>query len=260
MKRNLLSLPALLLLAFLSTNSFAQKPVGMSEGAMTWTSKSQQAKKLTAMGLAHVMNVEREQAWQEFQTAIENDPNFTAALAFLASLSQGETRKTFAKRAAESAQNKTEGEKLLASIVDEKSTPETNRETWSKLHVLYPNDRAIGHFYAITRATPDERFTAMDEYVKKYPEEAGMYNMLGYYYMNDKKDNATAKTFFEKYIQLHPDGPNPYDSMGEFYLNTGDMVNAEKYYKLALEKYPFMASSLEALQKIEDAKKKTDKN
>ncbi|WP_121352818.1 tetratricopeptide repeat protein [Flavisolibacter nicotianae] len=260
MKRNLISVPALLLFAFLTTGSFAQKPVGMSEGSMTWTTKSQQAKKLTAMGIAHIMNVEREQAWQEFQAAIENDPNFSVALAFLANLSQGETRKAFTKRAIESAQNKTEGEKLFASLTDEKATEESRRETWSKLHVLYPNDRAIGHFYAITRATPDERFAAMDEYVKKYPEEASMYNMLGYYYMNDKKDNATAKTYFEKYIQLHPDGPNPYDSMGEFYLNNGDMENAEKYYKMALEKYPFMSSSLEALQKIEAAKKKTDKN
>jgi tetratricopeptide (TPR) repeat protein len=232
----------------------------MAEGSMTWTTKSQQAKKQTAMGIQHILNVEREQAYQNFMAATESDPNFTVALAYLANLSRGEARKEFARRAEASAANKTEGEKLFASLAAENTSPETNREVWSKLHALYPNDRAIGHFYAITRATPDERFAAMTAYMQKYPEEACVYNMLGYYYMIDKKDNAMAKTYFEKYIQLHPDGPNPYDSMGEFYLNTGDVANAEKYYNMALEKYPFMASSLEALKKIEETKKKTEKN
>lgn len=59
-----------------------------------------------------------------------------------------------------------------------------------------------------------------------------------------------------KNISLYPDGCNPYDSMGEFYLNTEDTTNAEKYYKMALEKYPFNSSSVDALQKINDAKKK----
>jgi TolA-binding protein len=44
--------------------------------------------------------------------------------------------------------------------------------------------------------------------------------------------------------------------MGEFYLNTEDTTSAEKYYKMALEKYPFNSSSVDALQKINDAKKK----
>ena len=71
-----------------------------------------------------------------------------------------------------------------------------------------------------------------------------------------KKDTAAAKQLFEKYITMYPDGCNPYDSMGEFYLDTGDTANAEKYYKLALEKYPFNISSIEALEKIEAGKKK----
>ena len=65
-----------------------------------------------------------------------------------------------------------------------------------------------------------------------------------------------AKQNLEKYIALYPDGCNPYDSMGEFYLDTGDTTNAEKYYKMALEKYPFNISSVEAVEKIEAAKKK----
>ena len=47
--------------------------------------------------------------------------------------------------------------------------------------------------------------------------------------------------------------------MGEFYLNSGDTANAEKYYKLSLEKYPFTGSSVNAYQKIADSKKKDAK-
>ena len=75
-------------------------------------------------------------------------------------------------------------------------------------------------------------------------------------YLQVKKDNATAKQHFEKYIELYPTGCNPYDSFGEFYFITGDMDNAEKYYQLALEKYPFNTSSIEKLKEIKIAKSK----
>jgi hypothetical protein len=48
--------------------------------------------------------------------------------------------------------------------------------------------------------------------------------------------------------------------MAEYYLTTGDTTNAEKYYKMALEKYPFFNSSVNAMQKINDAKPKKEGN
>ena len=70
------------------------------------------------------------------------------------------------------------------------------------------------------------------------------------------KPSKFEKQNLEKYISMYPEGCNPYDSMGEYYLNAGDTTNAEKYYKMALEKYPFFNSSINALQKIEASKKK----
>ena len=67
-----------------------------------------------------------------------------------------------------------------------------------------------------------------------------------------------AKKYLEKYMSMYPDGANPYDSMAELYLNMGDSVNSEKYYRLALEKFPFYNSSINALQKINDAKPKKE--
>ena len=198
MTKMLVSIAAACTLAFRTPMVHAQKMVSMSEESMAWTSKSKQAKKLTASGVQHFLNVEREQAYQDFKAALEIDPNFTLPLAFLANLSTGETRKAFAQRAMTSASNKTEGEALFASLADEKATPEARRDTWSKLHSMYKNDRVIGHFYVTSRATPEERFDAAMEYVKKYPNEPAMYNMLGYYYMIDKKDTAKANENFEK--------------------------------------------------------------
>lgn len=260
MKKNLVSVFAFLLLSFFAPDAFAQKQVSMSDGPMPLNAKSQQAKKFAAMGISHVMNVERELAYQDFKAAVENDPNFTVALSYLASLSEGETRKELAKRAKESASGKSEAEKLFADLADDATTQEKGREIWAKLHTLYPNDRSIGYYFCVSREKADERFAAMTDYIQKFPDEAAIYNHMAYYYLMDKKDNAKAKEYFEKYIQLNPSSANPYDSMGEFYLTTGDVQNAEKYYKMALEKYPFMVSSIEALHKIQDGKKKADKN
>ena len=223
---------------------------------MPWTTSSNAAKEFAVSGTNHMMNVESAAAYQDFMAAVKLDPNFTIALVFLSNLSVGETRNTYAQRAIKSAANKTEGEKLFASLVDEKITQEDRRAIWDKLHTMFPDGGMIGHFYVITRATPDERFAAALEYNKKFPDNPGMYNNIAYYYLNNKKDNIKAKEYFEKYLAKYPNGYNPYDSMGEYYLLNGDLENSKKYYTMSLEKYPFNSSSLEALQKMEDDKKK----
>ncbi|MGZ3840323.1 MAG: tetratricopeptide repeat protein [Flavisolibacter sp.] len=228
----------------------------MTEKKMTWTSSSEAAKQLALEGSKNHMNVEYEQAYDKFLAAIKLDPNFTIPLVFLATMTNGDTKKMYAKRALESTAGKTEGEKLFATIVDEKATRETNREVWAKLHEMFPDGAMINHYYVVTRATPDETFAAAQEYLKKFPDVAAMNNVVAYYYMNEKKDYDMAKKYFEKYIQLYPNGSNPYDSMGEFYAVTGDTTNAQKYYTLSLEKYPYTNSSITALKKIEDDKKK----
>lgn len=228
---------------------------GMSQ-KMTWTSNSKEAKDLAGSGANHLMNAEFAQAYNDFSTAVKLDPNFTVALSLLTNLTSGETQKMYAKRTLESAANKTEGEKLFASLADEKNTRADRADIIAKLHTMFPDGAMLADLYVNTRATPEERLAAAGDFMKKFPDNASVYNTMGYMSLQVKKDTAAAKQYFEKYITMYPDGCNPYDSMGEFYLNTGDVANAEKYYKLALEKYPFNISSLEALEKIEAGKKK----
>lgn len=255
----LLSMSLLWNAALQAQNTTPQKKAdekSMGQKKMTWTSASDAAKELASEGAKHHMNVEYEQAYDKFLAAIKLDPNFTIPLVFLATMTNGDTKKMYAKRAIESAANKTEGEKLFASIVDEKATRESNRQVWAKLHEMFPDGAMINHYYVVTRATPQETFAAAQDYLKKFPDAAAMNNVVAYYYMNEKKDYDMAKQYFEKYIQLYPEGSNPYDSMGEFYAITGDANNAEKYYTMSLEKYPYSTSSITALKKIDDDKKK----
>lgn len=258
MRNKLIAVVALSGLLLFTDSVSAQNFAALQQGAMTMTTKSKQAKQFTAMGLNHMINGEAAQAYQEFLSAVNADPNLPMPLVMLSFLSAGETRKMYGKRAQESATNKSESEILLASLAGEKMTNDSRIDVWGKLHTLNPNDRVVGYIYANSRKTPEERFQAALEYNLKYPEEPAMYNRLGYMYMNDKKDNEKAKASFEKYIQLYADGINPYDSMGDFYLATGDTTNAEKYYNLALEKYPFFNNSINQLKKIAEMKKDKD--
>lgn len=262
--RKMLRLAVLLLALFTIQTGIAQKKTVKQVAekqttqlkTMTWTTKSATAKQLASDGSDYFLNIEYPQAYEKFKQALELDPDFTVALVFMANLTQGEVKKEYSKRAIKSAENKTDGEKLFASVVKEGATPETNRNTWEQLHTMFPDGAMIGNFYVVTRATAEERFKAAQDYIEKFTENASMYNVLAYYYMQDKKDMTKAKECFEKYIALYPNGYNPYDSMGEYYLNAGDVANSKKYYTMAVEKYPFSNSSVEALQKINDNAKK----
>jgi tetratricopeptide (TPR) repeat protein len=251
MKKFSFAIIGMLVLLFSSLTGFSQKKT------MTWTTKSKAALELAQSGVDHMMNNEFALAYTDFSAALKLDPEFTIPLVFMTNLNAGETSKTYAQRAVKSAVNKTEGEKLFASLADEKMTFENARAVWEKLHTMFPDGAMLGNYYVITRATPEERFAAAQDYLKKFPENGFMYNTLGYYYMN-KKDMENAKKNFEKYVSLHRDGPNAFDSMADYYEHNGDTANARKYYMMALEKYPFFNSSANAIQRMDDAKKKAE--
>lgn len=230
--------------------------VNAQKKTMTLTSRSKEAINRTQIGILHLLNIENAQAYEEFRQALELDKNFTLPLVFMANLSIGEAQKTYADLAIKSAEGKSAGEKLLATTVAPENIQGLNSETWKKLYALFPDDDLAGYYYVTYRESRKETFEAAKEYISKFPGKAWMYNTIAYYYMNDLKDFEMAKENFTKYILLYPEGCNPYDSMGEYYLNVGDYENSEKYYNMALEKYPFNISSLDKLKEIKELKKK----
>ena len=223
---------------------------------MKLSTKSGKARELASKGLTHMMNLEGPQAYEYVKQAVELDPDFTFAQVLMANLSSGSVKKQFSANALKSSANKSEGEKMLVTLLDTGMSEDSRRDVWARLYTMFPDDKMVGIYYVFTRATPAEQLTITEQLVKKFPNEAALYNIMGYLYLQEKKDTTTAKTYFEKYITMYPEGSNPYDSMGEFYLLTGDMDNSEKYYKLALEKYPFNSSSRDKLKEINAAKEK----
>ena len=177
----------------------------------------------------------------------------------MTTLTTGQTKKDYLARAEKSVVNKTEGEKLIASTISPKTTAVTYRQVWSDLNDMFADESLIGAYYVFTRLSSKQQFVAGQEFIKKFPNEPSIYNIMAFLYLDLKKDTATAKTYFEKYIELYPEGCNPYDSMGEFYFNTGDMTNSEKYYNMALEKYPFNISSIDKLKEIKAIKENSKK-
>ena len=227
-----------------------------AQQTMPFTSSSDYAKKLVSSGMMHLVNVEYEEAYDDFDDAVKLDPNFALAHFFKGRLSFGESRtKCFAK-AQQTAANTTDAEKLLISIADTSLDQKGRHEIFTKLRNMYPEDPVLEDFYVMSEPDSASRVKLLEEQVAKFPNSPEVYNQMGYYYMMAKKDNAKAKECFEKYLAMYPDGYNPYDSMGEYYLNTGDKENAKKYYMKSLERCPSSFSSQTKYQELTKDDKK----
>ena len=244
MKKNFFTLLGILAFSLFTITANAQKKT------MTWTTTSEAAKTLCGEGTDLFFNIDFAQAYDKMNAALKLDPDFTVALVFMTNLTRGELQKKYRERVTKSLKGKTEGEKLFASTAEEGSTPEKNRETFAKLYKMFPDGSMLGANFVFSRENPEEQFKACEEYHKKFPKEAWVYNIMGYYYMQEKKDMVKAKEYFQKYMDAYPDGCNPFDSMGEYYFNNGDMENSAKYYRMALDKYPFNISSINKLADI----------
>jgi ketosteroid isomerase-like protein len=68
--------------------------------------------------------------------------------------------------------------------------------------------------------------------VKHKPKFAPVYNLLGYYYM-DENNMAKAEANFNKYMALRPNLHNVYDSKGDFMMRIGKIEEAIPLYEKA---------------------------
>ncbi len=75
-------------------------------------------------------------------------------------------------------------------------------------------------------------------------------NRLGYYYLKNKNDPATAAAIFSLNAETHPDNANPYDSWGEALLAQGDTANAIEQYKKSLQLNPGNTNAEKTLKQL----------
>src|ERR1051326_1237478 len=173
-----------LITGFMALTSHAQE--------ITWTSKSKDAREWAKKGFVHYQNLENEVAYEDFTKALDKDPNFTMVQFMMSRLSVGDTRKMYNDQAKNSVANKSEGEKMIVTLIDVKTRDEAHG-IWTNLHNKFPDDAMSYYYYILTMADSTQIFSAMTEYLQKYPSSPEALNNLAYMYLNDKKDIATAK-------------------------------------------------------------------
>src|SRR5688500_15591979 len=149
MKKSILFI---LVLVVLIHSAHAQK--------LTWSTKSKIANDFAQKGARFMSNGEFALAYPQFLQALKLDPGFTMASWCMTYLTDGELRKKYVDMAIKSSLNKTAGEKLLVSLLDEKYTAENRANIWKELYVMFPADPFIHGAYAFFSSTDEQRFTA----------------------------------------------------------------------------------------------------
>ena len=145
---------------------------------------------------------------------------------------------------------------------------EQNREFQVLLSHEMASTKLKGSFEPIKARTFEEMY-AMEKpieeiiaFIKKeavndpqYPITEGAINSFGYELMGEVKYHDALK-IFKLNTELYPNQWNTYDSYGECLLELGDIENAIRAYKKALELNPNNSSSIEALKNIKKKKNK----
>lgn len=212
------------------------------------TTSSQEAMQLFKEGRNKLANVQRQDAAQLFEQAVQKDPDFAQAYIFLA-MSSGDFKviNNSLKKASELASKATPGEqKFINCIIAQFQGNDAQQKDYlSQLLNEYPNDKIIqltaGNFYY----GQDDYQTAINHYNKALAEDsefAPPYNMIGYA-QSQLGNYSDAEKAFKKYIALIPNNPNPYDSYAELLQKTGKYDESIVQYKKALAIDPNFISS-----------------
>ena len=209
-------------------------------------------------GINHYLNYEQEMAYTYFKGSLEVDPSLFGPHVILAWMSpKGDVETMHMNKAKELVKGKNENSQLFVSLFDVPSGEGRRaklNEKWSKMHEIEPDGNFIHYYYAITKATPEERIGELEVIVEKLKSENKSYsyalNNLGYLNYNlGYKDKA--KKYFEDFVKTNPTGYNAQDSMGEYYFMEKDYDNALVHYKKSIELYPGSTNGYNKVKEID---------
>jgi tetratricopeptide (TPR) repeat protein len=212
------------------------------------TTKSAEARKAYAEGLALFDQIRFHDARQKFEQAAAKDPDFAMAHYQLA-ITSPTTKETVAhtEHAVARADKVSEGERLaiLSLQAGVNGDPAKSLEYAKQAVQKYPEDERARQNLAFAYSGQQENEKAVDELNKAIeinPNFSPAYNTLGYAYRLVNK-NADAEKAFKKYIELVPNDPNPYDSYAELLMKTGRFDESVAQYQKALSIDPHFSNS-----------------
>jgi tetratricopeptide (TPR) repeat protein len=204
------------------------------------TTVSSQAREEFLAGRTLLEQLKRAEAAPRFRKAVELDPDFALATAYLA-LTEGTAKGFFdnIKRAVTLSPRASQGEQLLITSFQAGGNGDagTQRKALQHLVELYPKDeRGLVQFgtFLFGQAEYDRTAAYCEEATKVNPSFSLAYNMLGYG-RRFLGDYAGAEEAFKKYITLIPNDPNPYDSYAELLMKMGRFDESIVQYRKALE-------------------------
>jgi tetratricopeptide (TPR) repeat protein len=203
------------------------------------TTNSPEARKEFLDGRDLFEQLKRADAVPRFRKAVELDPEFALATAYLA-ITQGTAKGFFdnINRAVTLAAKASEGEQLLITSFQAAGSGEAGRqgEALEKLVKLHPKDeRGLVQLATFRFIQQDYSGTVSNckATIAVNPSFAPAYNMLGYG-QRFLGDYAGAEEAYKKYIALIPEDPNPYDSYAELLMKTGRFEESIAQYRKAL--------------------------
>lgn len=89
----------------------------------------------------------------------------------------------------------------------------------------------------LTNKKEDDAITLLEEYINKYPKDAGLYARLGDAYFASKKLDPAAKNY-EQSLKMDPTLAGVPGKLGTLYGLSNKLVDAEKMYVLAAKQTP----------------------
>lgn len=215
------------------------------------TSKSRQAVELFRQGRNLVDNVRFSEAEDLFRQAIEADPNFALAQAYLGSLQPGSVGEETLKKAVSLAAKLPETERMIieAMLADRQGNPQRSLELRNRLVELAPNDWHT-HFNLGQQLSGERRWDEsarhLEHAVSLNPRAGSAFNTLGYAYLA-RRENEKAIEAFRKYAAANPTEPNPQDSLAEALMAAGRFEEAEQAFREALRISPGFYNAWEGI-------------
>jgi len=205
-------------------------------------------------GITHLWRWENNEAAEEFQRAVEIDPDFAVAYVYL-SLAQlphlaymwspytdlSENKRTLSK--AERLSSKI-GEREKSMIEIQKAIYERDVDKTEELAAAfvekYPDEKMMNLFFtwvSMNNGKYSQGKDILERYLEDHPADAATYNSLSaaYAFLGDHDASVSA---IKKYIALDPDLFEPYDTAWEICMLTGNYEEAIEFCDEGAKKLP----------------------
>src|SRR5262249_11698467 len=234
--------PAILVFSALLTAAAQSTPVAddAHEQKFPVTTSSKSAARYFETGMVHYENHRWNFALRDWREALQLDPNFALAhawICFTTTDPEEESRDRAAAKALLDSVSPAEQLTIRWMVGVHENNYVQGIQAMNDLAQMFPHDKRLNFLIGYWLYKQDEYERSRTFTLKALAEDpkyATAYNQLGYLYSRVREyDKAIAA--MEKYVKLLPNEPNPRDSYGEMLRLSGRFEDALAQYRIALK-------------------------